>query len=215
MAHSELLVKLWSFGITGNLWNWFRGYLSDRHQRVSLNQCLSDSLPVISGVPQGSILGPLLFLIFVNDLPSTVTSSHIYLFADDTKCLQSVRSSSDCHSLQRDLQNWSKYWNLQFNERKCVLLRFSAKCPLTSYNYTIGDNPIATTELHKDLGVIMSNNLSWAEHLKFISSRAYKLLGLVHRSLSRSHHPNIKKSSTFPLFALNLHTVHKFGDLTF
>ena len=160
VAHSELLVKLWSFGITGNLWNWFRGYLSDRHQRVSLNQCLSDSLPVISGVPQGSILGPLLFIIFVNDLPSTVTSSHIYLFADDTKCLQSVRSSSDCHSLQRDLQNWSKYWNLQFNERKCVLLRFSAKCPLTSYNYTIGDNPIATTELHKDLGVIMSNGLN-------------------------------------------------------
>ena len=77
--------------------------------------------------------------------------------------------------------------------RKCVLLRFSAKCPLTSYNYTIGDNPIATTELHKDLGVIMSNNLSWAEHLKFISSRAYKLLGLVRRSLSRSHHPNIKR----------------------
>ena len=103
----------------------------------------------ISGVPQGRILGPLLFLIFVNDLPSPVTSSHVYLFADDTKCLQSVCSSTDCHSLQRDLQNlfhWSKYWNLQFNERKWVLLRFSAKCPLTSYNYTIGDNPIATTE---------------------------------------------------------------------
>ena len=126
----------------------------------------------------------------------TVTSSHVYyLLMIPSACNLYI------HPLivilcKRDLQNlfhWSKYWNLQFNKRKCVLLRFSAKCPLTSYNYTIGDNPIATTEHHKDLGVIMSNNLSWAEHLKFISSRAYKLLGLVRRSLSRSHHPNIKK----------------------
>ena len=96
IAHNELLVKLWSFGITGNLWWWFRGYLSSRHQCVIINHCISDPLPVISGVHQGSILGPLLFL---NDLPTTVSSSHTFLFADDTKCLQTVRAYSDCHSL--------------------------------------------------------------------------------------------------------------------
>jgi hypothetical protein len=87
VAHNELLVKLWEFGITGNLWKWFRAYLGHRRQYVSLNGCTSNTLPVISGVPQGSILGPILFLVFVNDLPSSVFSSTLYLFADDTKCL--------------------------------------------------------------------------------------------------------------------------------
>ena len=196
VAHNELLVKLWSFGNTGNLWWWFRGYPSSRHQCVIINHCISDPLPVISGVPQGSIFGPLLFLIFINDLPTTVSSSHVFLFADDTKCFQTVRSSSDCHSLQNDLQNlfyWSQYWNLHFNERKCILLRFSPKCPHIPFNYSISDKFIATLEHYRDLGVIMSHNLSWSEHLKYISSRAYKFLGLIRRSFSGGHLPGSKK----------------------
>ena len=92
VSHNELLVKLWSFGITGNMWKWFKAYLSCRSQQVSLSRCVSDPLPVISGVPQGSILGPLLFLIFVNDIPSFVDYSLIFLFADDAKCLKQVSS---------------------------------------------------------------------------------------------------------------------------
>ena len=193
IAHNELLVKLWSFGITGNLWWWFRGYLSSRHQCVIINHCISDPLPVISGVHQGSILGPLLFL---NDLPTTVSSSHTFLFADDTKCLQTVCSYSDCHSLQNDLQNlfyWCQYWNLHFNERKCILLRFSPKCPPIPFNYSINDKPIATLEHYRDLGVIMSHSLSWSEHLKYISSTAYKFLGLIRHSFSGGHLPWSKK----------------------
>ena len=100
VSHNELLTKFWSFGITGNLWRWFKAYLS---QHVKLNHCISDPLPVISGVPQGSILGPLLFLIFVNDLPSSAKSSNVLLFADDTKCLKKISSQTDCHLLQEDL----------------------------------------------------------------------------------------------------------------
>ena len=113
-SHNELLVKLWSFGITGNLWNWFKGYLLNRTQCVRINNAISSSLPVISGVPQGSILGPLLFLIFINDLP--VTNSHLFMFADDAKCLKQIDIVEDHHKLQQDLTSWSEQWNLHFNE---------------------------------------------------------------------------------------------------
>ena len=103
VAHNELLAKLWHFGITGNLWKWFHGYLSPRMQCVKLDGILSHSLPVVSGVPQGSILGPLLFLIFINDITETVTSSDLLLFADDTKCFKTIGNPSDCHLLQQDL----------------------------------------------------------------------------------------------------------------
>ena len=87
VTHNELLLKLWKFGITGTLWLWLRAYLTNRVQCVSVGQSISPTLPVISGVSQGSILGPLLFLIFVNDLTSSVSFSKILLFANDEKCL--------------------------------------------------------------------------------------------------------------------------------
>ena len=107
---------------------------------MKLNHCISDPLPVISGVPQGSILGPLLFLIFVNDLPSSAKSSNVFLFADDTKCLKKISSQTDCHLLQEDLlclSNWSHKWNLQFNERKCVVLRFCLSSPPILFDYSL------------------------------------------------------------------------------
>ena len=103
VAHNELLFKLWNFGITGSLWEWFRAYLSDRTQCVAVGQSVSSTLPVISGVPQGSILGPLLFLIFINDLPDFISSSLVFLFADDAKCLMPISSMADCLSLQSDI----------------------------------------------------------------------------------------------------------------
>ena len=100
VAHNELLTKLWSFGITGTNWKWFQAYLTSRRQCVHLNTITSELLPVLSGVPQGSVLGPILFLIFVNNLPNFILSSQVTLFADDTKCFKSVHSSSDSYSLQ-------------------------------------------------------------------------------------------------------------------
>ena len=188
VPHNELLVKLWSFGITGNLWNWFKGYLLNRTQCVRINNAISSSLPVISGVPQGSILGPLLFLIFINDLPVSVTNSHLFLFADDAKCLKQIDNVEDHHKLQQDLQNltsWSEKWNLHFNEKKSVLLRYNSRgtYPARLQTYYINNRCITSKQNHKDLGVLMRTDLSWSDHYDYILSKAYKTMGLLRRTL--------------------------------
>ena len=95
VAHNELLSKLWKFGICDSLWQWMRAYMTNIRQYVSVGQSVSSVLPVLSGVPQGSILGPLLFLIFVNDLPASISSSFVLPFADDAKCLMPISTMSD------------------------------------------------------------------------------------------------------------------------
>ena len=115
VPHQELLLKLWKVGVVGSLWRWFREYLSNRYQHVCINNSNSPTLPVISGVPQGSLLGPLLFLIYINDLPFSLKHSESFLFADDTKCLRPIRSPHDCIQLQSDLDalsSWSSDWKL-------------------------------------------------------------------------------------------------------
>lgn len=92
VPHQELLMKLWRAGIMGTLWKWFREYLANRYQHVSINNCKSSTLPVVSGVPQGSILGPFLFFIYIND---SINHSKTFPFADDTKCLQPICSPQD------------------------------------------------------------------------------------------------------------------------
>ena len=105
-------------GVTDNLWSWFRAYLSNRSQHVSTNGVLSESLPVTSDVPQGSILGPLLFLIFIDNLPSTVNSTQIMMFADDTRCLY----------------QYSEVANLHYNaEKQCGISQTVLISPLHSY----------------------------------------------------------------------------------
>ena len=93
--HNELLFKLKSMGISGNLWLWFESYLSNRQQCVKINNKYSHLLPVLSGIPQGSILGPLLFLVYVNDISDHISNSVLYLFADDTKCLKFISDPAD------------------------------------------------------------------------------------------------------------------------
>ena len=125
--HNEFLFKLWCLGIRGNLWCWFKAYLSDRMQHVAINYHISGLLPVLSGVSQGNILA-LLFLLFINDLPQSVRSSSMLLFADDAKCFRPIANPSNCSFLQEDLVrllDWSNKWKLHFNISKCALVRFT------------------------------------------------------------------------------------------
>ena len=184
MAHNELLLKLWKISICDSLWLWISAYLSDRLQYISVGQSVSSVLPVLSGVPQGSILGPLLFIVFVNDLPSSVLSSSIFLFADDAKCVMPVSSITDCQLFQNDLTRlveWSTTWNLLLNEDKCSVCHLTAsQFPLT-HNYSISGRLLPSKSTQRDLGVIISADYQWYSHYKMIVSKAYNMLGMLHR----------------------------------
>ncbi|CAB3995444.1 Hypothetical predicted protein [Paramuricea clavata] len=131
VSHDLLLVKLHNFGIRGNLLRWFGDYLSGRLQRVTVLGVTSEPLPVLSGVPQGSILGPLLFLIYVNDLPkATSFDTTVTMFADDTKCHRPLRNLQDTKILQQDLDkitNWCHDWRMDLNQTKNISIKTPAR----------------------------------------------------------------------------------------
>ena len=146
-----------------------------------------------SGVPQGSILGPLLFLVYINDLPLSAQFSTIFMFADDTKCSSHIASLEDCHHLQQDLDNmcnWSTSNHLHFNTSKCTLLSFNSKL---NTNYQIDGNALPVIDHHRDLGVIFSTDLSWNKHYEHITTKAYRSLGLLHCTFSKTNSILVKK----------------------
>lgn len=127
VPHEKLLFKLECLGIKGPLLAWFRSYLSGRRHRVVTDNEASDFLPVTSGVPQGSILGPLLFLVYINDMPGVISGdTSLPLFADDSKCFRLILCQDDGDKLQEDLNKlfeWSRIWGMEFNVKKCKVLR--------------------------------------------------------------------------------------------
>jgi len=182
VPHQRLIYKLSSIGIQGNILKWIKSFLSNRTQQVVLNGKKSSSVPVTSGVPQGSVLGPLLFSIFINDLPSIV-SSPILMFADDTKIFRVIRNKEDHSALQNDLNllyEWSLQWQLNFNVVKCKHLHFGADHFFGSFylNSTVIDSVIS----HKDLGIIFDNHLKFHDHTTEVTAKANRLLGLIRKS---------------------------------
>ncbi|CAB3984518.1 Hypothetical predicted protein [Paramuricea clavata] len=153
VSHDLLLVKLHNFGIRGNLLRWFGDYLSGRLQRVTVLGVTSEPLPVLSGVPQGSILGPLLFLIYVNDLPkATSFDTTVTMFADDTKCHRPLRNLQDTKILQQDLDkitNWCHDWRMDLNQTKCVVMHFSRILRPTITQYTLSETSPSRLLLEK------------------------------------------------------------------
>ena len=195
VSHVLLIHKLKTFGFSDVLLQWFSNYLSDRYQNVVLDGISSDPTCVTSGVPQGSILGPFLFLLYTNDIGKNISNeTNIVLYADDAKLLRPIHSINDCLSLQLDLdtlQNWSNIWKLSFNSNKCKVLSFSRSAKV-DFQYHIHNEPLSRVDEFNDLGVTVSYNLSWKTHVRNIVQNANRLLGLIKRTLT-NHAPTKSK----------------------
>ena len=129
VAHEKLLLKLHQYGIRGHTLNWIKDFLDNRKQTVVINDINSDEVPVSSGVPPGSVLAPILFLAYINDLPEQA-KSRVRLFADDTAMYLAVSSTTEGQVLQIDLaclEQWEKMWDMQFNPSVCQVLNITKK----------------------------------------------------------------------------------------
>ena len=160
VPHARLIRKLKSHGITGHVSKWIESWLTGRQQRVIINGYESEWKPVISGVPQGSVLGPTLFLIYINDIDDNIDGD-VLKFADDTKLWRMMASPVDAMMLQEDLyklSDWSTEWQMLFNPGKCKCLHVGHKN--MHYDYFIGDTCITSVEEEKDSGVLINDSLS-------------------------------------------------------
>ena len=151
---------------------------------MSLNGVDYSLLPVLSGVPQGSILRLLLFIIYINDIPERITHSTALMFADDAKLLRRISSFNDRQLLQEDLtsiEGWCHQWHLNLNANKCVALEisFSEHDPVA---YSLGSQQISISQCHWDLGILVCSNLSWANHYSKLCSRAYGSIYMIGRN---------------------------------
>ena len=173
--HDLMLEKLKkAYKIDGRLLKFIMNYLSDRDQSVVIENQKSMKKPVLSGVPQGSILGPILFVLFINDLPVGLSEgTNLALYADDTKIWRSITCNLDHIELQSDidyLNSWALANKMKFHPLKCKVVSISnrpsplAMLPCTKYFYKIGENPLEYSDNEKDLGVIVNSTLNFTDH---------------------------------------------------
>ena len=181
VPHERLLLKLKSYGVDGVVLRWIRSFLSGRKQWVKVGNSTSSEAPVLSGIPQGSILGPVLFTIFINDLPEGILN-RCKIFADDTKLYGTTDLKDE---IQRDLmklQEWSDKWNLRYNVEKCKVLHIGNNNPEEKYKMGIDNKILSTCECEKDLGVTFDIDLSFDVHIQNATKKANRAIGLIRRA---------------------------------
>ena len=191
-------------------------YLSGHRQCVRVGSCVSDLLPVTLGVPQGSILGPLLFILYINDLPTVPINSSLPLFADDGKCYRRILSIEDSQLLQSDLRRlceWSHSSGLIFNSSKsCVLSYHSPRSDPITFDYSIDYQVIDHLSVCKDLGVLFSDSLSWSSQVELALKKAYATLRMVKRVFpGATTPPCVKRKLYLSLVVPMLPTAHLSG----
>ena len=190
VPHKRLLRKLEAHGIEGKVLRWINAWLTDRQQRVVLNGHESDWAAVTSGVPQGSVLGPTLPVVFINDLDEVLdlVNGFVYKFADDTKYGLVIRSEEDQRAMQENINRlmyWAERWQMEFNAGKCKILHVGNSNP--RYQYTMGGYAPAGTVLksdtqEKDIGVIVHESLKPTAQCRKAASKANQVLGQMRKS---------------------------------
>ncbi len=199
VPHERMLKKIEGYGIKGKVLSWIRAFLTGREQRVVVNGAYSKWSPVTSGIPQGSVLGPVLFVLFVNDMPDVVHST-LLMFADDAKVFRRVDSVEESKELQEDLNKlseWADKWQMEFNIDKCKVMHIGYGNQKQRYSLPKDGQELElqkTTE-EKDLGVIVDEKLNFSKHVEKKVNVANRILGLIRISYS-----NLTASSVRRLF---------------
>ena len=188
VCHRKLILKLKHYGICGNIIDWIADFLSGRTQCVVVRGSSSEVAAVLSGVPQGTVLGPLLFLAYINDMP-LATNSTIALFADGSFIYRIINTKEDANQLQNDLNNlvaWENDWSMQFHPEKCKLLRITNKRNIIDASYYIHGTQLENVKKAKYLGVTLTSKLSWNVHISGICAKAHSTRYFLQRNLVKS-----------------------------
>ena len=185
VSHLRLASKLEYYGICGKSLGWIEAFLGNRTQSVVVNGKASKPCKVTSGVPQGTVMGPLLFLIFINDITKNL-HSELRLFADDSILYREIISQEDHTKLQEDLntlERWANIWSMDFNVSKCAIMSVSLKRTPSICQYKMKDQVVPRVDHYDYLGVTINHKLSWDSHSRKITSKALKTLGMLRRNL--------------------------------
>ena len=193
VPHCRLVRKLEAHGVGGNILKWIKSWLSNRRQRVAIEDKYSEWAKVTSGVPQGSVLGPILFLVYINDLDVGIVSS-LGKFADDSKLMKSICSNEDVSTVREDLkvlESWAETWQMEFNVDKCSVIHLGKTNP--SADYRLFDKQLTVSDKERDLGVIVDNKLKFGEQCDSVVSKANATLGMIKRNIVSRNHNIITK----------------------
>ena len=185
MTSQSIIKKLEYYGIRGPLLTWFESFLKNRTQSVVCDGKHPQPSFVTSGVPQGTVLGPLLFLLYINDLPDNLKSS-VRLFADDALLYGVMTNEEDGDQLQEDLQQlevWQCKWQMVFNPTKCKTICISTKKTPPQIKYTFCGVELEQVNSFSYLGVTITEDLKWSKHITSIAGKASEVLGMIKRNL--------------------------------
>ena len=187
--HLGLIDKMTAYGISEDILKWTRSFLHDRKQKVIVEGIESDPHPVLSGVPQGTVLGPLFFLIYINDIGNNLSpGTKLSLFADDSLLYRDIKSVKDCEILQKDLdslQEWEGKWKMEFHPGKCQVLKISRKRKdhKINYDYKIHKQILKETNSAKYLGVTIDSELRWREQTQQVQRKANNTVAFLKRNI--------------------------------